>query len=160
AGLQQAQTELRNQEVAIAAREGEFNALQMSLRSLSSKIDTVVYEIQSLAAQEQEGHQKRAVLLSGASKVEAQEQAAPGRVAALTAGLEMLRQQRDAANSALTEAKIALATEEQLHASLGRQKIPLEQRLGELSALVQQRRTECSSFLQRKNQFESEMADS
>src|SRR5439155_20004210 len=55
AGLQQAQTELRAQEVAIATHEGEFNALHDSQRLLHQKIDTVVYEIQSLASQEQEG---------------------------------------------------------------------------------------------------------
>ena len=55
AGLQQAQTELRAQEVAIATHEGEFNALQNSQRLLHQKIETVVYEVQSLAAQEQEG---------------------------------------------------------------------------------------------------------
>ena len=60
ASLQQAQTELRAQEVAIATHQGEFNALQNSQRLLHQKIETVVYEIQSLAAQEQEGLQKRA----------------------------------------------------------------------------------------------------
>ena len=67
AGLQQAQTELRTQEVAIATRQGEFNALQNSARVLQQKIETVVYEIGSLAAQEEEGARKR------------QELAAPGR---------------------------------------------------------------------------------
>ncbi|MCX6922091.1 MAG: chromosome segregation protein SMC, partial [Verrucomicrobia bacterium] len=43
AGLQQAQLELRAQEVAIATHEGEFNALQNSQRLLHQKIDTVVY---------------------------------------------------------------------------------------------------------------------
>ena len=37
AGLQQAQTELRTQEVAIATRQGEFNALQNSARVLEQK---------------------------------------------------------------------------------------------------------------------------
>ena len=59
ASLQQAQTELREQEVAIATREGEFKALQNSNRLLHQKIETVVFEVQSLAAQEQEGLQKR-----------------------------------------------------------------------------------------------------
>jgi len=35
---------------AIATREGEFNALQNSNRLLHQKIETVVFEIQSLAA--------------------------------------------------------------------------------------------------------------
>ena len=62
ASLQQAQTELREQEVAIATREGEFKALQNSNRLLHQKIETVVFEVQSLAAQEEEGYQKREAL--------------------------------------------------------------------------------------------------
>src|ERR1051326_4139621 len=70
AGLQQAQTELRAQEVAIATHEGEFNALQNSQRLLHQKIDTVVYEVQSLAAQEQEGLQKQPYLFFDEAIVE------------------------------------------------------------------------------------------
>src|SRR5260370_4110238 len=121
AGLQQAQTELRTQEVAIATRQGEFNALQNSQRLLHQKIDTVVYEIQSLAAQEQEGLQKRSGLAAQAGELESREHAFQEQVAALTASLETLRQQRDVANTALTETKLALATEEQLCASYRQQ---------------------------------------
>jgi chromosome segregation protein len=160
ASLQQAQTELRNQEVAIAAHEGEFNALQSSLRSLHSKIETVVYEVQSLAAHDQEGQQKRAALAAQVAELESREQAVQSQVTELSAALEQLRQQRDAANAMLTEAKVTLAGEEQLCASLAGQKGPLEQRLRELGQIVQQRRNECSSFLQRKAQFETEIGDS
>jgi len=160
ASLQQAQTELRNQEVAIAAHEGEFNALQSSLRSLHSKIETVVYEVQSLAAHDQEGQQKRAALATRVAGLESREQAAQAQVTGLTAALEQLRQQRDAVNAMLTEAKVELAAEEQLCASFARQKGPLEQRLHELAQSVQQRRNDCSSFLQRKAQFETEIGDS
>ena len=160
ASLQQAQTELRNQEVAIAAHEGEFNALKNSQRSLGSKIETVIYEVQTLAAHEQEGRQKRAVLAAQVAEVETREQAAQALVIELNTALEQLRHQRDAANTILTEAKVALAGEEQLCASLARQKGPLEQRLRELAQVVQQRRGECSSFLQRKAQFETEIGES
>ncbi len=160
ASLQQAQVELRNQEVAIAAHEGEFNALKNSQRSLGSKIETVIYEVQTLAAHEQEGQQKRAVLATQVAEVETREQAAQALVIELTTALDQLRLQRDAANTTLTEAKVALAGEEQLCASLARQKGPLEQRLRELAQVVQQRRGECSSFLQRKAQFETEIGES
>src|SRR5207247_10854922 len=73
AGLQQAQTELRAQEVAIATHEGEFNALQSSQRVLHQKIDTVVYEIQNLMAQGQEGSQKRAALAANAATLDGRE---------------------------------------------------------------------------------------
>ena len=160
ASLQQAQTELREQEVAIATREGEFNALQNSNRLLHQKIETVVFEIQSLAAQEQEGSQKRNALAARLNELETRERAGQEQVATLTAELENLRQQRDAAQAALTESKVALAAEEQLLASFRQQQQSLEQRIGELTQMLEQRRNEVSSFIGRKEQAESEIQDS
>ncbi len=160
AGLQQAQTELRVQEVAIATHQGEFNALQNSQKLLHQKIDTVVYEIQSLAAQEQEGSQKRSALAQQMSELETREQALQQATAEITAALEELRQQRDRATTALTETKVGLASEEQICASLGQQQRALEQRVRELAQLIEQRRSEIASFLNRKTQAESEIQDS
>ncbi|HUE36775.1 MAG TPA: chromosome segregation protein SMC, partial [Candidatus Acidoferrum sp.] len=160
ASLQQAQTELREQEVAIATREGEFNALQNSSRLLNQKIETVVFEIQSLAAQEREGMEKRNALAAQLSELEARERAEQGKVSAHTGELENLRQQRDAANAALTESKVALAAEEQLLASFRQQHQALEQRIRELTQIVEQRRGEISTVVSRKEQAESEIQDS
>ncbi|HEV2329596.1 MAG TPA: chromosome segregation protein SMC [Verrucomicrobiae bacterium] len=160
AGLQQAQTELREQEVAIATREGEFNALQNSARLLCQKIETVVFEVQSLAAQEREGMEKRNALAAQLHELETREQAAQDAVAAHTAGLENLRQQRDAATTALTESKVALAAEEQLLASFRRQQEALAQRIRELTQVVEQRRGEISGVVTRKEQAESEIQNS
>ena len=160
ASLQQAQTELRQQEVAIATREGEFNALTNSGRLLNQKVETVMFEVESLAAQEQEGLQKRAALSVRLDELEARERTAQEQVVALTAQLEALRVARDAALAALSESKVALASDEQLAASFRQQKTALGYRLGELSQLVEARRNECSSFISRKEQAESEIQDS
>ncbi|HZL78645.1 MAG TPA: chromosome segregation protein SMC [Candidatus Limnocylindrales bacterium] len=160
ASLQQAQTELREQEVAIATREGEFKALQNSNRLLHQKIETIVFEVQSLAAQEQEGLQKREALTANLNELEAHERAGQEQVVALTAELENLRQQRDVANAALTESKVALASDEQLASSFRQQRMALEQRIRELTQVVEQRRGECSSFVSRKEQAESEIQGS
>jgi chromosome segregation protein len=160
ASLQQAQTELREQEVAIATREGEFNALNNSNRLLHQKIETVVFEVQSLAAQEQEGLQKREALTVRLNELEARERSSQEQVIALTTELENLRQQRDAANTALTESKVALAADEQLSASFRQQQSALTQRIRELTQVVEQRRGECFSFVSRKEQAESEMQES
>ncbi|HWF18774.1 MAG TPA: chromosome segregation protein SMC [Verrucomicrobiae bacterium] len=160
AGLQQAQTELSQQEVAIATRQGEFNALQNSQRLLHQKIDTVVYEIQSLAAQEQEGIQKRTALAQQVGELEARESTLQQQLAEIAGNIENSRQQRDAATTTLTETKVALASEEQICSSFGQQQQSLEQRLRELSQLVAQRRAEVSTFLSRKTQAESEILDS
>ena len=160
AGLQQAQTELRAQEVAIATREGEFKALQTSQRLLHQKIDTVVFEVQTLAAQEQEGLQKRCGLAARLGELENQEQQRQAQVEELTGQLEGLRQQRDTANAGLTESKVALATEEQMRASLKQQQSSLSQRIRELAQVVEQRRGEIGSFIERKEQAESEIQES
>ena len=160
AGLQQAQSELRAQEVAIATHEGEFNALQNSRRLLHQKIDTVVYEIQSLAAQEQEGLQKRSALTDKSGELESREQTLQIQVAELTALLDSLRQQRDTANTGLTECKVALATEEQMSASYEQQHESLEQRKQELTQLIEQKRGELGSFVTRKEQAELEIHES
>ncbi|HEV2391160.1 MAG TPA: chromosome segregation protein SMC [Verrucomicrobiae bacterium] len=160
AGLQQAQTDLRAQEVAIATHEGEFNALQNSRRLLHQKIDTVVFEVQSLAAQEQEGLEKRSLLATRAGELETREQSCQAHVTQRTAQLESLRQQRDAANAGLTESKVALATEEQMCASFRQQRESLAQRLSELTQMIQQKRNETGSFIGRKEQAESEIQDS
>jgi chromosome segregation protein len=160
ASLQQAQTELREQEVAIATREGEFNALQNSNRLLHQKIETVVFEVQNLAAQEQEGAQKRSVLAAQLSELETRERAGQEQVAALTGELENLRSHRDSAHAALTESKVSLAAEEQLLASFRQQQQSLEQRIRELTQVIEQRRSECSTFVTRKEQAESEIQDS
>ncbi len=160
AGLQQAQTELRTQEVAIATHQGEFNALQNSQRVLNQKIETVVYEIKSLAAQEEEGSGKRQALASQVGDAETRERDLQSQVTELTALLETLRQQRDTANTTLTETKVALATDEQLCASFQSQQKPLEQRITELGRLAEQRRNEIRSFIERKGQAELEINDS
>ena len=90
-----------------------------------------MYEVDSLGDQEREGQEKRKALAARLSELEAGN-AAAGEVAALTAGMEDLRQQRDAANAALTESKVALASEEQLASSFRQQRGALEQRIREL----------------------------
>jgi chromosome segregation protein len=160
AGLQTAQSELRQQEVAIATREGEFKALENSQRVLHQKIDTVVYEIQSLSEHDREGVQKRESLATQIGEFEGRERTVQQALDDANAALEGLRTRRDEAHAALTEAKVALATEEQLCASFGKQKGPLEQRIQELGQVVVARRGEISAVVQRKGQAEAEIAES
>jgi chromosome segregation protein len=160
ASLQQAQTALRAQEVAIATHEGEFRALTSSHRLLGQKVETVMYEIQSLAAQEQEGLQKRAGLAERSAAAEVREQERAAAVQTLTQTLETLRQQRDAATGTLTESKVAFAAEEQLLGSLRQQRGTVEGRLREQAHLIAQRRGEMGAFVSRKQHAETEIQES
>jgi len=78
----------------------------------------------------------------------------------LTALLEGLRQQRDAANADLTDSRVALAAEEQMCSSFQQQRQSLEQRIRELAQVIEARRGEMSSFVGRKEQAESEIQES
>jgi len=160
ASLQQAQMELRRQEVAVATREGEFNALNNSNRLLHQRIDTAAFEVEGLATQEEEGSQKRGALAARLYELEARERAAQAQVVALAAKLEELRAARDAASTALTESKVALASDEQLASSFRRQLTSLGQRLAELGQLADARSSECSSFVLRQEQSQLEIEDS
>jgi len=160
ASLQEAQTELRHQEVAIATREGEFKALQNSARLLGQKIETVMFEVDSLAEQEREGLQKREALTARLNELEAREHSAQQQLVELTGALENMRQQRDAANAALTESKVALASDEQLASSFRQQRGALDLRLGELGQLAAARRNECAALVARREQAQSEIQDS
>jgi chromosome segregation protein len=160
ASLQEEQTELRTQEVAIATHQGEFKALENSLRLLHQKVDTVVYEIQTLSEREQESQGRIQALAGQVGELQLRETELQERLAEGNAELEDLRQQRDAANNGLTENKVALATEEQLANSLEHQQRNHEQRLQELTAMVDARRGEISSLLERRGQFESQIQES
>jgi chromosome segregation protein len=160
ASLQQAQNELREREVALATRQGEFNALQSACRLLHQKIDTVVYEIQCLAEQQREGEQKRTVLSARMAELQTRENAAQQQVGQFNATLTELRGEREKAAAALTEARVALATQEQVCASFRGQQRPLEQRISELVQLAEQRRQEIARFGQRRLQAEAESGES
>jgi len=160
ASLVQAQAELRQQEVAIATRQGEFNALQNSKRILHQKIDTVVYEIQSLARQDEEGTAKRTKLASQISELEQREKLLVEETAQAAGLIESRRTDRDQLNGQLTEVKVALASEEQLFQSLQNQNHTVANRLREVSTLLGQRRNEVSGFLNRKQQAEADIESS
>jgi chromosome segregation protein len=157
ASLQEAQTELRAHEVQIAARQGEFRALENSRRLLVQKIETVAYERQTLAAREEEGGWKREELAAHAGELEGRERALQTAVADLTGKLDAARQQRDTAGAAVTEVKVAAAAEEQLLQSFQNQRGPLENRVRELTHLAAQRRSEIASFLARKEQAQADI---
>jgi chromosome segregation protein len=160
AGLQQAQTDLRSREVAIATRQGEFNALQNSLRTLKQKLETVTYEAGRLASQEEEGIRKRETLAGQCNGLEERERAQQAEIAGFSSGLDELRHRRDTATAALTETKVSLAAEEQLFASFRQQQQALRQRVGELAHAIGHLRQQTASFVTRRGQYLAEIEES
>jgi chromosome segregation protein len=160
ASLHQAQSDLRTREVAIATHQGEQRALENALRLLEQKIETVVYEVQNLAAREQENADKRQQLLIQVRDLDAQDQSVQQQLGQIHASLEQLRHRREAAQQGLGETKVALATQEQLARSFQQQCQSHQNRLAEIAQWVEQRRKDIASQLDRRTQFESEIAES
>ena len=160
ASLEQARTELRQVEVTIASREGEFRALEGSKRALHQKQDTVSYELESLTAHEAEGVERHNALAAQIAELEETERDATESVSQMTADVEESRQKRDAANQTVSEARVTLATEEQLMASHGRQRPPLETRIHELATLITRLQQEMGSFEDKRGNFEAGIAQS
>jgi chromosome segregation protein len=160
AGLQEAQSELRAQEVALATRQGEHKALTHARQVLHQKIDTVVFEIQSLAGQQQEAETRRTELTHQLAELEAREAALQRELAGHTAAIEQERQRREEAHAALTEARVAVAAEEQRNTALRQQQRPLEQRIRELLQLVEQRRRDLDGLFERRRRAEAEINES
>jgi chromosome segregation protein len=155
AGLEQARTELRQQEVAVATRQGEFNALQSSRRSLDARLEQVGRELAALASQEGSNLQRRESLAAQLAEFEQREAFATSRVSGLGVEVEDLRSRRDTATQAGNDSKVALATEEQMLASHLRQRAPLEQRIRELTAAVERLERERGLFDERRGNFEA-----
>ena len=160
AGLQEDQNELRQQEVAIATSEGELKALENSQRVLVQKIEAVTFELDSLAGQESEGGGKRDQLAAELVSLEEKERTSGKSVDEVGTVVEGLRGKRDEANTELTEAKVGLASEEQLLASFKRQLDPLRVRIDELKQRVAQRRADIEVAGEKKTQTESEISTS
>ena len=160
AGLQQVQNELRQQEVSIATSEGELKALQNSQRVLEQKIESVTFELNGLGDQESEGSGKRDQLAAEMVSLEERERVSGKSVDEVINVVEGLRGKRDIANAELTDAKVGLASEEQLLASFKRQLDPLKLRLDELRQRVNQRRRDIDGAGEKKAQTESEISNS
>ncbi len=159
ASLQQAQTELRSHEVAVAAREGEFRALENSLKTLRQKAETIVFETELLKGQEAESVQRREKLKAALSEAEDREKELQSKSVEGNTRIDSIRHDRDVATAALTEVKVALATEEQLCVAFRNQLKPLEQRIREFSQRIVQRTTETASFSGRKSQAETDILE-
>ncbi|MGC8830321.1 MAG: chromosome segregation protein SMC [Verrucomicrobiia bacterium] len=160
ANLQDAQKQLRECELSIIQREGEQRALQNSIRLINQRIQNIDFDIQSLQRDLEQSLNRRMEIAAKVSQLEEQEQGASQKVVAFGGALEELRQKRDSANAALTEAKVALASEEQVYAGYNRQQGPLRQRIDELSQQIERRKNEISQIITRREQLQLEIEES
>jgi len=160
AGLQNARSELSHREVAVATRQGEFNALEKSREDLGQKIQAVVYEVNSLAEQDEQARVKGQGLTGKIQELEARKNELGDALAELSRRVERLRENRETANEALTEAKIDLSNAEQRESALVDRRQPIEARLEELRNTIERAQQTLDDCASRKVQYEGEDAES
>lgn len=157
--LQQAQSELKTAEVALAAAEGQHAALNNSQSLLRQKIETVLFELQTLARQQEETLAQRNQLAADAERLQTQAANAESSLQSLAQELEQTRGQRNQASEQLTQAKIDLAAGQESFAALANQQQPLKKRLEELSQTIAQHRSQTQAILAKQSQSQSALDD-
>lgn len=155
----EAQAAHQEKRIGLAADKGRLNALGVSARTLDQKIETVVYEIRSLSDLQEEGRRTTRELSQGRSVAEERRVQCDMATKALSARIESIREERESANSEWTEAKVDLATTEQLRDSFSQQQGPLEQRLEELRQLARSRQDDLRSFGEKRTRIEGEIVE-
>ena len=160
ASLQDARDELSDRKVAIATRKGEFNALQKSKQVLHQKIDTVVFEVQNLAEQEELAKGKKIHLSTHTKEMEERARSLNSENAGHGSFIHEQRELREDALEELTKAKVALSKAEEQEVSLLGRRTPMEQRLEELQRTLDRAQQSLSESAERKIQFEAQNVDS
>jgi chromosome segregation protein len=156
--LSQQSAALHGREVALASKEGEWTIIQSENQEVLLKVETVDFELNSLSSQDPAG--RRQQILSQIAEHGQTQEGLHAQLSQAEQGLAQLEDARRQLSDALTEAKVALATQQQRHANLLGQKEPAEARLAELRETIATRRAECAANDERSNQLRHEISES
>ena len=154
------QKDLGDKEVSLATRQGEHQAWQSALRILDQKTETLLYEVQSLAAQQTEASVKIQVLAKEVEAGSAEEARLQSGLVAAQQAIENGREKRDLANTAFSEARIALAREEQMHSTLRQQRAPLDDRIKDYQQVTERGVQSLAEFELKSTQMSGENRES
>jgi chromosome segregation protein len=158
--LSRLRSDLHAKEIALAAKEGELNALATEGRDLESKVHTVVFELQGIEQQNTEEKQQRSGILvalreaeDGAITLQQQMSAAQQAVDALQARKEQMAQQ-------LMELRVSVGGIEHKRRAIEAQREPIAARVRDLRERVQMCAAESTSHAARIEQLRTEITES
>ncbi len=154
------QKDLSDKEVLLATRQGEQQALQSSLRILDQKTETVLYEVQSLAAQQSEAFTRMQVLVKVVEEGSSEEAGLQTRLGTAQQSIDDGREKRDLANTAYSETRIALAKEEQMLSTLRQHRAPLDARIKDYLQVSERGKQSLSEIELKRAQIIVENAES
>ena len=131
-----------------------------NLRIHKRKHDTLVEETTRLSARNAESSTRRQLLSTQIEQAELEEKGHNENIGEINTDIDELRHTRDAAQNALTEIKIALASKEQFFNTQQLQKKSAENRIAEYARTVEARTKEMNGAMQKVSRCREEIAES
>ncbi len=144
--LEQTETHLHALEVALATRDGEFAALENEWRETKDKIETVRWELQRLGEAGGEEKTRRDEIQAQLVAAEQEDQQAKFKLTEVGKNVDEVRAVREDASQKVTDAKVALASQQQKRDTLLAQQAPVATRVRELRELIEARQQDITDF--------------
>ncbi len=140
AGMKEAREENQLLQLGVSSLRGQLSLLEREVRETSAKGDNLRWEDESTEKRRLEAVAQLAGLEARFAEAQAELGDLGSRKAGLETELAALRQNEADAGGELNELRIKVATEQQRHASLDSQRLPMAARVDELKELIDQRR--------------------
>ncbi|MEI6083566.1 MAG: chromosome segregation protein SMC [Verrucomicrobiota bacterium] len=157
--LRRAREEWHANDVTLASREGEFNALSTERRDLESKIHTVVFELTAIEEQDTEEKQRRAELLAGLADAQGREAQLREQITGWQQSVNELSGQRDGLIAQLTELRIAAGGIQHKREAIQSQREPIAGRTRDFRERIVVCTNEITTHTNRIEQCRQEMAE-
>ncbi|MBI5396411.1 MAG: chromosome segregation protein SMC [Verrucomicrobia bacterium] len=151
--------EIHSREVRIATQEGELNAVEKEMAELGHKLETVEWELNQLAHQGTGDAARKSQIQQEVAASEQRETELRHQLLAHRQQTGQFQAERQRRLDLVTEAKIALATEQQRHDGVAAAKAPVEARIAELRELAEGRRREIAGYHDRIGRLRHEIAE-
>lgn len=142
----------KSREIEAAGMEAGVRSLRASTENLTRKIEVTAFEIERLEGTQSGDANQRQELANRKDDLENQAESIRTEMNRVAEELESVRKDRDHAGGELTEAKVVVASNEQVMRGYRNQIDPLKQRIQELQDLLVQRGRDQESFAQRRVQ--------
>jgi chromosome segregation protein len=159
-GLSELRTDLHANEVMLAAKQGEGNALATERRDLESKVHTVVFELTGIEQQDADDKARRVELLSVLQQTDARLNQLHEEHGVAQRITNELQAQKEQQTQQLTEQRVAVGGVEHKRASIRGQLEPIAGRVRDLRERMQTCTGEISNHTARIEQLRQEIAES
>ena len=151
---------LHAQEVALATKEGELNALATEGRDLESKVHTVVFELQSIEQQDAEEKQRRETILAGLQESELRQGELQQRLSTAQQAVNELLARKEQMTQQLTELRVSVGGIEHKRRAIESQREPIAARVRDLRERMEICASESTGYTAKIAQFRAEIAES